>query len=135
MEAVALTIKVQLFDEFDDECEHELPAKHEVCSRCEGYGTHLHPAIGGHAYTPEEFNEAFSEPEEREAYFARGGMYDVPCEECCGARVVVVVDESACQGENRALLEQYRKQERERAQSEAEDRATMRMECGGFGEY
>jgi hypothetical protein len=71
----------------------KLPAKREVCHRCEGEGTILNPSIGEHAYSAEEFDEAF-EPgsEEREHYFKRGGMYDVRCPECEGDRVVAVLD-------------------------------------------
>src|SRR5262245_61220173 len=79
------------------EHEHTLPARREVCDRCDGYGTHLHPAIGGHAYSPEEFNEAFFEDDEREAYFTRGGRYDVRCEVCGGEKVVDVVDVDAAE--------------------------------------
>ena len=113
-----------------EEEEHELPAKHVVCSRCEGYGTHLHPAIGQHAYSQEEFAESFPDDEDREAYFARGGKYDVACEECKGARVVVEIDESACTPAQRAILEQFQRQDAERAWSESEDRRTMARESG-----
>jgi DnaJ-class molecular chaperone len=128
------TLKIRLHDETgDEETEHELPAKYEVCSRCEGHGTQLNPSIGGHAYTAEEFDEAFPDAEQREHYFRRGGMYDEPCTECRGQRVVLVVDERACKvGPLREVLRQYRLQERERERSEAEDRATMRMESGGY---
>lgn len=74
------------------EHEHELPAVFEVCDRCDGHGTHLTPSIGEHAYSSEEFAESFDD-EERAEYFKRGGIYDVPCEVCKGARVVPVVDE------------------------------------------
>lgn len=117
-------------DDDGDECSAELPARHEVCGRCEGHGTHLREAIGSYAYSREEFEESFDE-EEREEYFRRGGRYDVTCSECNGKRVVVVVDEEACRShEQKALLKAYREAERERLQSEAEDRETMRGECG-----
>lgn len=127
-------LKVRLSDETgQDETEHELPAKYEVCGRCEGSGKHLNQSIGGHAYSAEEFDEAFPDGEQREQYFQRGGIYDVPCAECGGERVVLVVDERACRvGPLREVLRQWRRQEAERARSEAEDRATTRMECGGY---
>lgn len=80
--------------ETDVGTEHRLvlPGKREICSRCEGEGTHLHPAIGEHAYSSEEFAREFDE-EEREEYFTRGGMYDVPCERCGGEKVITVLDE------------------------------------------
>lgn len=98
-------------DDGGNEIEASLPAKHEVCGRCEGYGTHLTPSIGEHAYSMEEFHEAFSDDEDREAYFQRGGKYDVVCEDCNGKRVVLVVDEKACERnpELKELVEIYYK--------------------------
>jgi hypothetical protein len=125
-----ITIHSEAENEADDEQEHEIPAKHEVCPRCEGFGTHLNPSIGGHAYTREEFDEAFSDEEEREQYFKRGGIYDVTCEECQGARVVVVPDEAACTGELRAILDTWQRQESERLRSEAQDRRMQWFEDG-----
>ena len=86
-------IELTWYDENGDEVKHSFPATNEVCDRCEGFGTHLHPDIGSHGYSVEEFNEAFFEDEDREAYFSRGGKYDVSCEECHGKNVVAVVDE------------------------------------------
>ena len=127
------TLSITLLNDDDTEETHELPAKFEVCERCEGHGTHLHTAIGQHAYSVEEFNEEFSDDEDREAYFRRGGKYDVTCEECGGRRVVLVVDENACRtNEFREILQRYQEQEQEKARWRAEDRATMRMECGYF---
>lgn len=128
------TLTIRLYDEATgDETEHELPAKYEVCGRCEGHGTHLNPSIGEHAYTAEEFAEAFHDDDQREQYFRRGGIYDVTCDGCSGKRVVLVVDERACKtGLPRELLKRYRHQEQERQRSNAEDRATMWMESGGY---
>lgn len=132
-----MAIKIKLWDREDEtgeEEELELPSKFEVCSRCEGHGTHLTPSIGEHAYTREEFDEAFDDEESRAAYFQRGGMYDVTCHECAGKRVVEVVDEERCRsGELALVLARYLKQERQRAQDEADDRRTMFMESGGYG--
>lgn len=61
-------------------------ARFEVCGDCRGHGTHLAEGMRFHAYTEEEFRD-FSE-EEREAYFTRGGMFDVTCGTCKGMRVV-----------------------------------------------
>ena len=74
---------------------HELPAAFEVCPGCDGHGAHLHPAIREHAYTQDEFNEAFSDEDERAAYFTPGGRYDIECETCHGRRVVRVIDHDA----------------------------------------
>ncbi len=128
------TRKIELFDDSEEgSTEHDLPAKNALCSRCDGDGTHLNPSIGQHAYTSEEFDEAFPEGEQRAAYFQRGGMYDVRCEVCKGAKVVLEIDEKACKERGfGAILKAWKAQERERQQSEADDRRTMRMESGGY---
>jgi hypothetical protein len=113
----------------DDEILHKLPAKYEVCGRCEGHGTHLNPSIGEHCYTQEEFDEAFDDDESREAYFTRGGMYDVQCEECHGARVVLVIDEDHADPK---IVERYYDDLAADAAADAEDRAIRRMENGGY---
>jgi RecJ-like exonuclease len=115
-------------DDNGDEEDFELPAKHEVCPRCEGHGTHLHPDIGSHAYSAEEFAEEFHDDDERAAYFKRGGRYDVPCEECHGKRVVVVVDEAACRSEDdKRVLKLYFEQQESDAAYAAQRRAERRM--------
>lgn len=130
-----MEITVKFYDEEGDEIEAALPAHHVVCSHCEGHGTHLREAIRSHAYSREEFEESFDEEEQAE-YFRHGGRYDVQCEVCGGKRVMVAVDEEACRSdEQKALLKAYNESERERAQSDAEDRATMRSECGDYGGY
>ena len=123
-----ITVPFSYYDENDDEVTVQLPACFDVCDRCEGHGSHLNPSIGSHAYTREEFEESFDE-EQAEEYFKRGGIYDVTCEECRGARVVPVVDESKCKPE---LLKLYHEQRENRARWDAEDRYTRRMESGGF---
>lgn len=126
------TLKIRLWGDSGNESEdHELPAKYAVCSRCEGHGSILNPSIGSYAYTPQEFDEAFPEEEQRSAYFCRGGMYDVQCSDCKGARVVLKIDVAACKKAGfGSILKQFRAQEQERSRSEAEDRATMRGESG-----
>jgi RecJ-like exonuclease len=123
-------ITIKLYDEDTDiEEEFDLPSKMEVCSHCEGHGTHLTPSIGEHAYTSEEFCEEFDE-EQREEYFKRGGIYDVTCYNCKGKNVVSVIDRCACEG-NKVLsdiLVKFDKQEQDRYYSEAESRAERRME-------
>ncbi len=114
-----------------------LPVKMEVCSRCEGHGYHLTPSIGEHAYSQEEFYEAFDDEEDRAEYFRRGGIYDVRCYDCKGANVVPVVDESACARDPRlardlALARKHWENEADaRAESAAEMRAE-RMMCGDY---
>jgi len=116
-----------LIDGDGDELIHDLPAKHEVCDRCEGHGTHLNPAIGEHAYTRDEFNESFDD-DERAEYFRRGGIYDVQCEQCHGQRVVTVVDERACtSATDKRTLAIYHAQQRAAAEDERTRRAEMRF--------
>jgi hypothetical protein len=90
------TIEFTIENDGGEEITIELPARFEVCSRCDGHGTHLTESIGSHAYSMEEFAEEFSDDESRDAYFQRGGMYDVTCTECGGKRVALVVDEAKC---------------------------------------
>lgn len=125
---------ITLFDG-DDEIKHELPAKFEVCDRCDGHGMHLTPSIGNHAYSQEEFEESFPEPEDRAEYFRRGGIYDVRCEECKGERVVSVVDESRLNTEQKAIYAAYEKQKQEAWEDGAEQRSEARMERMMMGDY
>ena len=63
--------------------------KYEVCTTCDGKGTHVNPSIDAHGISREEFDE---DPDFEESYFA--GRYDVPCNECGGNRVVPTIDET-----------------------------------------
>jgi hypothetical protein len=100
----------------------ELPASFEVCGRCRGHGTHTNPNIDGNGITSSEWAEW--DEEDQETYMAGG--YDVPCEECGGARVVLVVDCETCEREPvlKAALDEYNA----RARSGAESRAIQRAE-------
>jgi hypothetical protein len=115
-----------------DEVEHELPAVFAVCPRCDGHGTHLTPSIGNYAYSSEEFEEAFHDDEDREAYFKRGGKYDVECERCHGKNVVPVVDRAACVRDPKlaALLAKYEDLQNEERAYQRECAAEMRAEMG-----
>jgi len=112
---MSFTIDVKIYDDNGDEVVYSLPAKYEVCPRCYGEGTHLTPSIGEHAYSMEEFFEEFSDEEDRDEYFRRGGKYDVTCLTCGGKRVILVIDEERCSDEQKELLEAYHEQERENA--------------------
>lgn len=106
------------------------PAKNEVCPECNGDGFVLCEGMRGYAYTAEEFNEAFWDDEDREAYFTRGGKYDQVCPCCKGKNVVAVPDVSRMTAEQKAQFQQWEKDQAQRTRSEAEDRLTMRRECG-----
>lgn len=128
-----LTKKITITSESGREYTHELPAKYEVCDDCEGVGTTLNENIRQHAYSAEEFQEAFDD-EEREHYFKRGGMYDVPCKTCKGARVVLVPDSDAI-NEKRHLnkvLNIYNQQQWDAAAERREEAHIRRMENGGY---
>ena len=113
-----------------DEDVHELPSKFEVCSRCEGHGTHLHPDIGSHGYSSQEFAEEFDD-EEREQYFMHGGRYDVTCESCGGNRVVSVVDEETCEKDPKLaeLLKRWQENVRAEADYARECEFERRLGC------
>jgi hypothetical protein len=119
-------------EETGEETTHELPARFEVCGRCEGHGTHLNPSIGNHAYTREEFEEAFDDEESRENYFKRGGIYDVSCEECGGQRVIPELDYDALTPAQKEIADEYYDRLEQEARWDAEDRMTRRMESGGY---
>ena len=125
-----LQIEVTLRNENGDEVVHHLPAKHEVCRRCEGHGTHLTPSIGEHCYTQEEFEREFCDEEAREAYLTRGGMLDVTCLDCNGKNVVPVVDRSACTTEElKAVLNEYDRQAREERDYQRLVASELRFGC------
>ena len=67
--------------------EVKIPTKFEVCSRCDGKGKHVNPAVDGHGIGQEEFDE---DPDFKEAYFS--GVYDIRCQRCEGERVETVPD-------------------------------------------
>jgi RecJ-like exonuclease len=120
-------IEVTLYNEDGDEEVVSFPAKMEVCDMCEGFGSHLNPSIGEHAYSAEEFCEDFDE-EEREEYFRHGGRFDVTCEECKGKNVVKVIDREACKlGDLAEKLALYDKDCEERAAFAREQAAERRM--------
>lgn len=124
------TIKFEMENDEGDEVEVELPAKYEVCHRCEGEGKHVNPNIDGHGITAEEWERDWDE-ESREAYFA--GRYDVTCEECKGERVVPVVDVDRLSEDQKKTYEEYQRHQRLVAQWDYEDRMTRRWESGGYG--
>lgn len=73
-----------------DEVELTIRSHKEVCPRCHGNGSHVNPAVDGNGITWEQMDELG--PEFLEDYLR--GLYDVPCQECDGQRVVDVPDES-----------------------------------------
>lgn len=114
------TIEVEYENDDGEEIVAQLPAKYEVCYRCDGGGTHVNPNIDGHGISAEEWHNDWDE-EERELYMA--GAYDVSCEECNGKRVLLVVDEDAIEHASQEVkdaFESYQHQARCDAEYEAE---------------
>lgn len=122
----------------------ELPTHKEVCSDCGGEGFVLNESMRGHAYTMEEFREAFEdeiremeyddetgEPVKELEYFRRGGIYDVQCPTCHGKNVVDVIDEDTIDAGScpfqKAGLEAYRARGKAEAEARAEARYCERM--------
>lgn len=106
----------------------DIPAVFAVCDDCNGHGTVLCAGMRDHAYSMEEFLEAFEDEEDREEYFRPGGRYDVTCETCKGKRVVKVPDDPGhMNAEQREALAALEKQERERWECDMESAAERRM--------
>lgn len=100
-----------IFEDEDDEgddIELELPAKYEVCSLCNGKGSHVNPSIDAHGLSREDLAE---DPSFADDYLS--GMYDETCYECGGRRVQPVVDEKHADKET---LKRFQ----DRARSEAD---------------
>lgn len=101
-------------NEDGEEVEGRLPARYEVCPRCDGEGSHTNPNIDGNGITASEWAEW--DEEDRDNYMS--GVYDVSCEKCGGLRVVPVVDDGRA---DKALLAAYEESENARAASERDD--------------
>lgn len=113
-------------DDGNEECEEGfvdsgewIPVEYERCGTCEGKGKHVNPDIDRQGLTASDFDE---DPDMFENYTS--GMYDVPCRECDGKRVAIVVDE------RRATPEQL-KSVQDWFQEQYEDRMTRYWENGG----
>ena len=127
-----MNIVLKLQNEDGDETEHSFPAKFAVCGECDGHGSVMNPSMANHCYTAEEFEETFHDPEDRAEYFKRGGIYDIQCPTCKGARVESVVDESRLSKEQSVLWAEFQESERERIAELEADRRTMYYENGGY---
>lgn len=123
-----MTIVIKIIDDDGEEIEHTFPCKNEVCSECQGHGYVLCEGMREHAYSAEEFNEAFDDEEDRAAYFQRGGKYDVICHVCKGKNVVPVVDEDQLTKEQKEIYKVYLEQKEKEAEFEAQYAKELRME-------
>ncbi|MBK8583270.1 MAG: hypothetical protein IPL86_16075 [Flavobacteriales bacterium] len=111
-----------MYDAEGDEVTVSAPAKMAVCHDCEGEGCVLTASIRNHAYSQEEFAEAFYDDRDgdledgqspAEQYFRHGGRYDVVCPTCKGRNVVLVLDREACDAELLASIDKRDKEEAE----------------------
>lgn len=116
------TMVLQFENDDGDEVEVEVPAKFEVCPKCEGSGSHVNKAVDGHGISREEFDQ---DPDFEEAYFS--GRYDVTCTECDGLRVAEVIDHDLCTPEQKTQLAEWERQQCLRAQWRAEERHERAM--------
>jgi RecJ-like exonuclease len=105
-----------------DQIEVMLPGKYEVCPQCEGRGSTVNPAVDGNGLDANAFAE---DPDFKEEYFA--GVYDIPCPECHGKRVVAVPDVAACTYAQKRLLVSERLWQVAESEYRAEVRAEQRM--------
>lgn len=77
-----------LLRSFEETYGVKLPTRMEVCGRCDGRGTHVHPDL---SVVTQSDREDWADDDFMEGYMR--GRYDVSCEECHGRNVVEVVDE------------------------------------------
>lgn len=103
------------------EVDVSIPAKADVCGRCDGAGTHDNPAFSN-GFTSDEMYEMGDD-------FCEGyvsGVYDVQCETCKGRTTVLVPDEDRADPD---LLERYYEWCDDMAAHYAECEAERRMGC------
>ena len=102
--------------EGEGQVELVLPAKYEVCWRCEGKG--VHDCWEG-GMTGDEMAE--QGPDFFDDYMS--GMYDTQCSDCKGQRVLLTVSRDECRAEDLVLYERHLEQEAAyQAEIEAERR-------------
>ena len=108
----AMTIMHVTCNDDGEEVAFSLPAKFVRCDLCEGRGKHVDPRIDC-----DGISDWGDDPDFRMGYFS--GAYDVQCNECCGRRVVPVVNEKAIKSqEDRALYELWLEDRRFEAEYE-----------------
>lgn len=95
------SINMDIFDEAEGcHVPVRLPAHYEVCPRCKGKGSVCN--LG--AMTGDEYREALDGDPDFPEHYARG-LYDVPCPECGGERVVSAIDMDALDAVTRVRVE------------------------------
>jgi hypothetical protein len=127
---MAITMRVKVYDsDGEEEVTHTIPAKWEICSRCEGSGSHVNPSIDGHGITSDEWNGPDWDDESRETYMSGG--YDVACEAGCQGGKVLVPDPDGASAKAKEVIARYQGQQEEEARDRAADARTLYMESGG----
>lgn len=100
-----------------EEIEVEIPSTWEICGSCRGDGAR---ALGGEAITSSEWAEW--DHDDQETYMSGG--YDEHCGDCNGTGKLLIPDLDALERSNPEAYKAWI----ERAQGEAKDRASRRME-------
>lgn len=139
LEADMLQMKIE-FTKYGDDPETDegteefiemtLPAKYEICTRCEGKGSHTNPSIDGHGISEDEWNGPDWDDESRETYLTGG--YDVRCEARCKDGKVVVIDIDALTTDQTKVFEEYMEGVEEDEREAAYDRRTRAAEDGCY---
>jgi len=94
-----MLVTMKLHDREGDVVEVSLPGRYEVCPRCGGKGSIVNPAVDGNGLSDRDFEE---DPDFEEAYFS--GVYDIPCLECFGKKVIAMPDVARCSFAQKRLL-------------------------------
>jgi hypothetical protein len=124
-----MTVEVLLYnedadDDADEEFLAEFPVEFEVCTLCNGKGSHVNPGIDAHGISADEF---YDDPGFAEDYFS--GMYDVSCYECKGLRVIPEIAEKRLTDEQKKNYGILQDKLRDDAMYAAECAAERRMGC------
>ena len=80
-----------VYDDNGEEKEEQIPFKYTICNTCNGTGYYVNPNIDSHGITQEEGSEEWGDSD-RQNYLE--GLYDVPCRNCDGQRVVAIIDKT-----------------------------------------
>lgn len=119
-----MKVKITLHNKDGEPVELLVEGKYEVCSRCNGHGTHTNPSIDGNGLS----EDCLSDPDFMEGYMS--GSYDVTCTECQGVRVVPVPDYKTLTYAQKRLLIYQRRYEEDEAESRRYAEAERRF-CSG----
>lgn len=121
------TITVYISAPGGESLEVELPAKRQMCTRCDGTGRHTNPSIDGNGITASEMEELGDDF--REDYLS--GVYDVTCGTCKGEKIIEVLDHAVCQrAPHRAIYRQHLKEQEDSARDDYSERFLRMAEAG-----